>query len=764
MPVHERLGLLTSWISFVLLIGGASSCRDGDSTPSIDAGGGGAAGEASRAGAAGLSAEVQAGAGQAGTEQAGAGQAGTEQAGSEQAGSEQAGAGQAGSEQAGAGQAGSEQAGAGQGGIGGEDVSLVCTVESSDAHFAERLGCPEDFEALASAPLSSAIPGARSVKTVIDRVDSNHLYFQNSREYPIHHAFASANLSGGGLPPVPMLAEFNATEYSSPDRRFVLGALTYYEGPDVYAYEVAPYDTADAEMIQLAFELVQAAAWVGDSLVFHPTSDNVAREAGDLSASAPVLTTDDLFLGIDYQPLNLARGVGQLRFRSAADLEASPVGFRDIVVLDEIPNDISVCSGTITQAFQTPLAHINVLAQNRGTPNMALRGAFSDELLRSLEGKWVSLEVGAQGFTIEEVTRDEADAWWEDHRPTTITLPALDLETREIRNLEELLDLDTLSLADALHQAIPAYGGKASHYGALTHIGDAVPYPDGFAVPVYYYRQFMESNGFDERVAELLADPEFQEDPVVRERELEALQEDILAADVDPEFLSDFEATLAEIYPDQRVKVRSSTNCEDLEGFTGAGLYLSKSAELGDPGRAPIDAIRTVWSSVWRYRAFEEREYRGISHDTVGMALLVNRAFSAEDSNGVAITANPFDPQGLEPGFYVNAQAGDNSVVLPDPGVTSEQFVVHYEMDGQPIVYLGHSSLVAEGETVLSRSQVNELGRALSAIQAFFQPVYGPNTPDHFYGMDVEFKFDSTLDGVSRLFIKQARPYPGRGS
>ena len=641
----------------------------------------------------------------------------------------------------------------------------ACTLDAPDADYAEALGCEADFLALASEPLSAAIPGARSVKTVIDRIDTNHLYFQNSRKYPIHHAFAEANLSGHGLPPVAMLGAFNATEYASPDRRFVLGALTYYEGPDVYAYEVAPYDTADGEMLGLGFELVRAAAWMGDRLRFHPTSDNVAREGEALDSSVATITTEELFLGIDYQPLNLAHGIGQLRFRRAAALANSPVGFREVVVLDQIPNDISVCSGTITEAFQTPLSHINVLAQNRGTPNMALRGAFNDPRLRALEGKWVALEVGASSYRIEEVSEAEAEAWWGEHRPSTITLPELDLDTREIRPLDELLDLETMSLADALHQAIPAYGGKASHFGALTRIGsDEVPYPNGFVVPVYYYRQFMQSNGFDQRVEALVADSEFKNNPEARMGALEELQADMLIAEVDADFLTRFENTLEEMFQSQRVKVRSSTNCEDLEGFTGAGLYLSKSAELGDPARRPIDAIRTVWSSVWRFRAFEEREYRGISHDSVGMALLVNRAFSDEDANGVAISANPFDTQGLEPGFYVNAQRGDTSVVLPNPGVTSDQFIVYYDMAGQPMVYLAHSSLIPADETVLNRTQVNQLGRALSAIQAFFAPVYGPNTPGHFYGMDVEFKFDSTADGTSRLYVKQARPYPGRGS
>ncbi len=57
-----------------------------------------------------------------------------------------------------------------------------------------------------------------------------------------------------------------------------------------------------------------------------------------------------------------------------------------------------------------------------------------------------------------------------------------------------------------------------------------------------------------------------------------------------------------------------------------------------------------------------------------------------------------------------------------------------------------------------------ELGAALQEIDSFFKELYGPLTPDHFYAMDVEFKFDDDWGGDSDLWIKQARPYPGWGS
>ena len=70
--------------------------------------------------------------------------------------------------------------------------------------------------------------------------------------------------------------------------------------------------------------------------------------------------------------------MGKLRFVTAANLETEYLSFRDIVVLDHVPNDISVVVGMITEEFQTPLAHINVLAQNRHTPNMGLKGATTN--------------------------------------------------------------------------------------------------------------------------------------------------------------------------------------------------------------------------------------------------------------------------------------------------------------------------------------------------------------------------------------------------
>lgn len=632
-------------------------------------------------------------------------------------------------------------------------ASWSCLLEPEKVHDSSpQLGCRADFDLLAADPLDASIPGAQSTKTLIDRVDDNRLWFTNSELYPLHYAFASEFLSGDGLPIVGSMSSFNTTEYYSPDRRFLLGAVTWYEEPGVWVYEIAPYDTADAAMIALAYRRIAENSYFGEELYFHPTSEAVGREAEELPSDVKQISTEQLYAGITYQPLNLGLSMGQLRFYRATEVE-DYVNYREIVVLDEIPNDISVVAATVTGEFQTPLAHINVLAQNRGTPNMALLGAFEDSTLRALEGKWVELKVEALGWEIREVSQAEADAWWEANRPVALDIEPMNVDVTGLWDCSDILDL-SLPLGDALHQAIPAFGGKATNMGAMVHIGEDVTVPPCFATPLYYYDQHMQTHGLWDRYAVLTADPSWG-DPKLRAALLEGFQAEIRAAPLAPELLALLMAKMDTDFGRVKMRFRSSTNAEDLGNFSGAGLYTSRSGEWD---AADVeDAVKEVWASVWGPRAWEEREYWGIDHRKVGMALLSNPTYDGEEANGVAVTGNIFDTGGLEPAFYINVQAGENSVVLPEDGDSTDQLLYYYSLPGQPIVYIAHSNLVAEGETVLTEGELYDLGVALDAIHRYFYEAYG--TSGGFYAMDTEFK----LVG-GQIEVKQARPYPGWSS
>ncbi|MBC8131853.1 MAG: hypothetical protein H7X95_02645 [Deltaproteobacteria bacterium] len=654
----------------------------------------------------------------------------------------------------------------------GGGTSAVQTCEIPDGtspapDFVKRLGCEADFLALSSAPLNSTIPGARSGKVVLDTFDGT-LYFQNSVKYKIHYQFASAHLSGPARPLVPSLSDFNRTEYYYAERRFILGAVTHYEGPDIWALEIAPYDTAKPKMIESLFNKVKNAAYFGSKLWFHPTSEEVEAVAKQLPTSIAIKTTNDIFADTDYQPLNLANTIGKLRFVNAAALETAYVGFRDVVVLDRVPNDISVVSGMITEEFQTPLSHVNVLAQNRGTPNMGLRKATANPQLRALDGKWVNLTVGAAAWTISEATQAEADAFWAAHKPTPIAVPALNLAQTELKNIQDLVNEDPLTgtLKQQLQTAIAAYGTKASNYSILAKT-PAVPVRPAFGIPFFYYVQFMQQNGFFDQLDVLLGDPEFVNNPQMRDAKLLALRTAIEAAPIDSGFQNMLRAKLTSSFPGMTMRFRTSTNSEDLDGFLCAGCYDSHTGDPANWDGSLLRAIKRTWASVWFFRTFEERSYHSIDHKKIGMALLVHHNFPAEEANGVAATANPFDATGLEPAFYVNVQKGGVAeVVAPPPGVNSDQFLYFFYYSGQPTTYLGHSSLINAGQTVLSPAQVTELGVALDAIHNRFSPAYGPKSgATGWYGMEVDFKFDDedAPGQPAKLLIKQARPYRGRG-
>jgi hypothetical protein len=648
----------------------------------------------------------------------------------------------------------------------GEPVGCEFAGEGAP-EFLRRIGCSDDFAALASAPIDSTLPGARSVKVVQDHADGDALYFQNSVLYPIHYEFIAAHLSGGELPIVPQLAEFNTTEYYSPERRFNLGAVTYYDGPKVWALELAPYDSAGADMIESLYRGVAAAGFFAPDLVFHPTSEALTLVAAALPEDIPVMTTDELYAEIDYQPLSLGSAMGRLHFSTAAALASEYVSFQSILVLDQGPNDISVIQGLITQEFQTPLSHVNVLSQNRGTPNMGLRGALDNPELLALEGELIELTVEAESWRVREVTQAEAEAFWDEHKPEPVVLPPLDLDVQTLVDIEDVTPEpeDPADLRDAIKTAVPAFGGKSAHYSVLARTED-VPLVKAFAVPMFFYDQFMRDNGFYDEVNVLLADPDFTTDAAVRDQKLAQLRAAMQVAPLDGGFQVLLKQKLEADYPGLKMRFRTSTNSEDLDGFPCAGCYESHSGDPKDWGDV-LDAIRETYASAWLFRTFEERTYYGIAHDSVGMALLVHHNFAEEEANGVAVTSNPFDATGLDPAFYVNVQyGGEVEVVAPPPGVTSDSFLYFFSQPNQPISYLTHSSLLPAGQTVLDTTQTYQLGRALDAIHTRFSPAYGPAAGnDGWYAMDIEFKFDDEAapGEPPTLYIKQARPYPGRG-
>ena len=288
--------------------------------------------------------------------------------------------------------------------------------------------------------------------------------------------------------------------------------------------------------------------------------------------------------------------------------------------------------------------------------------------------------------------------------------------------------------------------------------------PEGaFAIPFHFYLQHLKNNQIDIAIDEFLSlATEEMDDKSIREY-LSKIQLQIIESKIDPKLISAIEKEVLKS-PYKRIRFRSSTNAEDLEGFNGAGLYDSKTGIYGDEKKSFESAIKKVWASVWNYNAFMERKYFGIDQSTVAMGVLCHRSFPDEKANGVVITKNLY--RNNYRGFVINAQYGETSVVNPPDSVTCEQIICYSDKNdsfyGKKNIaeYLSYSNVLPKTEKlVLSTEEITKLTKEISKIK---KELYKRNAikemepPYYEYGLDLEFK----IYGEKRqIYNKQIRPF-----
>ena len=515
----------------------------------------------------------------------------------------------------------------------------------------------------------------------------------------------------------------------------------------VYVYSFGAGHVPDFATVALAHEVLAASMPLLDNdLAYRPISprqrENYDRERTAYDDSrVDVLLEEDILRDVDFIPFNREEGYGFLRVMS---LEERP-NPRDIVIYEALPNELSRVAGIITTVAQTPLAHVNLRAVQDGVPNAFIRDALdNDGDIADLIGSFVHYAVTEDGYSISAATRAEVDAHFSDSRPAQTQTPERDL------TITEITDLDDIGFDDW-----DAFGVKAANVAVLRTLGfpDGTV-PDGFAVPFYFYDEFMKHNEFYEDIEDLLADPDFQSDFDTQESELKKLRKKIKKGE-SPQWMIDALVAMHATFPEgQSLRYRSSTNNEDLPGFSGAGLYDSKTQKPDETAADGIDkSLKQVFASMWNFRAFTEREFHRIDHLAAAMGVLVHPNFSDELANGVAVTFNPI-VGGVE-GYYVNTQLGEDLVTNPEALSVPEEVLLH-EPGKYPRDYevLATSNRVEQGKLLMSDAQMDQLRRHLEVIHDDFAELYGIEAGEKF-AMEIEFKI--TSENV--LSIKQARPW-----
>ncbi|RZA01384.1 MAG: phosphoenolpyruvate synthase, partial [Proteobacteria bacterium] len=535
---------------------------------------------------------------------------------------------------------------------------------------------PEAFSQLAG-----NLAGYPFVKVVVDRANGA-IHFLNNAAYPFHADYIAEALLGISSAEVDnKIDHYNRTFYFDPERRFYLGILSLHTRDDqrFFALETVEVDTMSLEMLRYFYEFVRG--WIDPALPLLVKPANHFQEAmlGSVDAiEIPRILSHELFASSPYVVLNRGSTRGRIRtFANEADYVAHrhTLEWYDIIVMDKVPEDIPRLSGVINAQHTTPLSHINVLASGWQIPNAVQLGIFERIESQGLEGQWV--EISAQ---------PEAPELWlkKIERPAEADKPPAWRATKVKIEEPEIIDIPILPLSRLRMSDRSRYGTKAANLGELHRLlaigsekatgfyrvrrpprANLLPYlakalevgpdadldkeaikflrglvhlPQGIAVPFSIQQRVFESSPkIQQAVGKLKMALE------LNARQVDALcvslQQMVLAVRIPSEIIDLLDAQIARhLAGVSTFVVRSSSNAEDLENFSAAGIYESIN-KVSTADRI-FESIKQVWSSLLSPRSVRLRQEAGISLDDVYMGVIIQEEIPSQ-MGGVLITTNP---------------------------------------------------------------------------------------------------------------------------
>lgn len=568
---------------------------------------------------------------------------------------------------------------------------------------------------------------------VIDRQDNNKIYYVNSTRYPFHKDFVNGtylSLERG--------QEFFENNYLKPNRRFLLGTVAYQTPLQRWTFEFWEGDLISAAQIKTASEVINKSFF--QPVAFKPNSTRQDEVSAGVEGLERVLQSD-IAREQEYEPLNLARGLGRIHIIEKLD-DHVEIGANEILVLNEVPIHLPPVAGVIVARPSTPLSHINLLVKGWGVPNAYIKNAH--QLLKEYDGWWVSFETKRDTYTITRADLDQVREYQKRMaaRPDLVR-PHSDLRVSRIATLRQQRARDVV-----------AYGGKSANLGEMMQARlPGIIIPSGFTIPFFYYDQFILENKLDEPIDAMMNDQKFVHDPAYRRTRLTELRERIQRGAVNDRLSRSVLSIVRAQYSGKGLFARSSSNAEDLPNFSGAGLHSSVPNVKGD--RELIEAIKTVWASLWNFEAYEARERAGIDHSRVYMAVLLQEGINA-DSAGVMLTTDPYDREN-KGAYYISAKRGLGIKVVEGKRV-AEQIIFRPQTNTiQVLTRSAEDSLLTFDENggvkeisisgeraVLTDEMVRKLVKAARSIKRVFG------------GKDLDIEW---IYMGGQIYIVQARPF-----
>ncbi|NSC25586.1 phosphoenolpyruvate synthase [Streptomyces albus subsp. chlorinus] len=637
--------------------------------------------------------------------------------------------------------------------------------------------------------LSGVLAGHPYLKVVVDRAeDTWHLL--DTAAHPFHADYIATRVLGMDVSELDAsLDEFNASVYMAPDRRFLLGVLSLHaeEGPEGHertflVLETTEADTMDGALLEFFYTFVRERVDARLPLLLKPANHRQEEELAEVSEQrVPRILGHELFGTRARTPLHPGEVTGRLRcFRTTKEYEAAAggLGWSDIVAMPRLPDDVQRVAGFINTAPTTPLSHTNVLASGWDIPNAIVRDL--EELVEKdgLDGAWVRYRVREDEISLtrlEQAPELRAPAWHQQRirlePPLLEDAPVLSLhrlrasdrdrygtKAANLGELHHVLDSRTADLTAFYARPRPPrenlYGHLAARLGLCTpspaelraaataFVAGTVGAPDGVALPFSLQHRFLTSSpALQQGIGKLKMALELGATEVLDALCLE-IQHLIRHAPVPGSVAEQItRAVPAPLAGDGRLVVRSSSNAEDLPGFSAAGVYDSVTTVRGEDEL--LDAVRQVWASLLSPRSVRLRHQAGISLDDTYMGVII-QVYVPATLGGVLVTCDPTRREDFRT-VYLNCSPGSPEQVV-EGGVLPQQYLYNTVEGGGRTVALGTA-----GEELSAgiRARLADLSLTGRLLQSHF------SAPEVDRPLDIEWLL--TDQGDFRLV--QIRPY-----
>ncbi|HWI60060.1 MAG TPA: PEP/pyruvate-binding domain-containing protein, partial [Bacillota bacterium] len=480
--------------------------------------------------------------------------------------------------------------------------------------------------------------------------------------------------------------------------------------------------------------------------------------------------------------------LGRLKYFPAAEISAAFGDGRlrpeDILLTDGVPADTPLVAGIISLTPSTPNSHTAILSQSFGIPFVYLANAAERQRVQQLVGHKVLLRAMTTYLTSQIKIVDLEG----------VLDPGFEAEVLALKRPEPIAFLPRQSygaLWASTETLVPMdiqyFGGKAANYGVLRR---TVPTncPVALAFSFDLWDAFLDQvlpggQTLRAEIATRLAPfTNYPPDMVALKTNLGAIRDLFTkTASFTPLQQQAITNALASFNPRRNIRFRSSTNVEDSEHFTGAGLYDSYSGcllddldgdTLGpcqcDPSepkeRGVFRALQKVYASFYNDDAYLERLRHGVDESQVGMGVLVHHSFPDEEELANGVATPRFSFSGVSANFSGDlvTQLGAASVTNPDGQSVPEVVgASRYAYTGAPSVSLNlkqRSSLVPLGAYVMDwQTDYKGLLELLSKVGLGFRQFYPAKTA---FSLDFEYKKDAQMG----LVIKQVREVPQPGT